>query len=217
MSDVILYGAPQSNYVRAARMACLEKGVAYTLEVDGHNTLDALKSEAHRALHPFGKIPAFRHGDKVLYETAAILRYVDEAFDGPSLQPADVYERARMSAWLSAAVDYLYDAFIRGCVLAYAFPAGPDGEPDRAVIDAAVPRMNDYAGIIDRTLDGRDWLVGASISLADLMVMPILVAAYNTPEGQAALKPCDNVGRLYQAMAERPSMKETDLAQAAAA
>ena len=217
MSDVIIYGAPQSNYVRAARMACIEKGVAHTLEVAGHNTLEALKSEAHRALHPFGKMPAFRHGDNTLFESAAILRYVDEAFDGPALQPADVHGRARVSAWLSASVDYLYAAFIRGCVLAYAFPAGPDGEPDRSVIDAAVPRMNEYAGIIDRTLEGQDWLVGGSISLADLMVMPILVAAYNTPEGQAALKPCDNLGRLYQTMAARPSMKETDPAQAVAA
>ena len=38
-------------------------------------------------LHPFGRMPAFEHDGFRLFETAAISRYVDEAFAGPALQP----------------------------------------------------------------------------------------------------------------------------------
>jgi glutathione S-transferase len=83
MADLILYGFPQSNYVRAARMACVEKGVPHTLEPAGPH------SPAILEMNPFGKMPAMRHGDFTLYETSAIMRYIDDAFAGPRLTPAD--------------------------------------------------------------------------------------------------------------------------------
>jgi glutathione S-transferase len=49
------------------------------------------------ARHPFGKIPAFEHDSFRLYEAGAIARYIDEAFAGVPLQPADVRGRARMT------------------------------------------------------------------------------------------------------------------------
>lgn len=89
LNAVILYGFPQSTYVRTARMACEEKGVPYQLESI------KLRSDAPRELHPFGEIPVLQNGNFVLYETPAIARYVDEAFDGPPQQPADPSDRAR--------------------------------------------------------------------------------------------------------------------------
>jgi glutathione S-transferase len=47
--------------------------------------------------HPFGRIPAFEHDGFRLHETGAIARYVDEAFAGPALQPAEASARARMN------------------------------------------------------------------------------------------------------------------------
>ena len=83
MTDVVLYGTPLSPYVRTARMALAEKGVGYTLKpVD-------LKDPAYRRLHPYARLPAMEHGRLRLFETAAITRYIDEAFDGPTLQPVD--------------------------------------------------------------------------------------------------------------------------------
>ena len=38
-----------------------------------------------------------RHGDFTLYETTAICRYVDGAFQGPALQPADVQGRLKLT------------------------------------------------------------------------------------------------------------------------
>ena len=76
-----------------------------------------MASEAYRELHPFGKIPAMRHGDVTLFETSAIARYIDETFPGPRLQPADPRERAVMNQWISACNHYFYSDVIRRYVL----------------------------------------------------------------------------------------------------
>ena len=85
-AEVTVFGARYSVYVRAVLMALETKGVTYQLEPFDIFAADADR-EAYRELHPFLKIPAFRHGDFILYEAAAINRYVDEAFIGPALQP----------------------------------------------------------------------------------------------------------------------------------
>ena len=81
MSDIVVYGFAPSTFVRTARLALEEKGVDYELEAVDFGSEELLR------LHPFGRIPAFAHGAVRLYETSAIVRYVDESFDGPALQP----------------------------------------------------------------------------------------------------------------------------------
>ena len=76
MSDVTLYGFPISTYVRTARIALEEKGVKYDLNPLPPHDAELVKHQ------PFGKVPALKHGDFEIYETAAITRYVDEAFRG---------------------------------------------------------------------------------------------------------------------------------------
>ena len=70
MTDVTLYGFPSSSYTWSARMACEEKGISHDLEAIEFG------SDEHKALHPFAKIPVMKHGDLVLYETAAICQYI---------------------------------------------------------------------------------------------------------------------------------------------
>ena len=96
MADVILHGVAPSTYTRTARLTCEGKGVSYQLEPVEFG------SARHLALHPFGKIPILEHGSTRIFETLAIARYVDEAFKGPALQPADAKGRALMTQWISA-------------------------------------------------------------------------------------------------------------------
>ena len=113
VGPVQLYGLERSVYTRIARLALEEKGVAYTLhevEIFGPDGVPP----AHRERHPFGRIPAFAHGDFQLYETAAITRYVDEAFDGLALQPADAARRARMNQIISVLDAYAYRPMVWG-------------------------------------------------------------------------------------------------------
>ena len=99
---VELIGYRYSVYLRIARLVLAEKGVAFTqVEVNPF----AGAPDWYLALHPFGRVPTLRHGDFVLYETSAISRYVDAAFDGPALvrsgyfRAEDCWARRTITTW----------------------------------------------------------------------------------------------------------------------
>src|SRR5271168_4641662 len=106
MAHPIVYGLAGSTYVWSARLALAEKGVTHEL-VDV--PLGAHRQEPHLARQPFAKVPAFEHDGFALYETQAIMRYIDEGFPVAPLQPTDLHQFARMSQ-------------IMGIVDAYAWP-----------------------------------------------------------------------------------------------
>ena len=202
-ATVVLLGDPRSTYVRTARMGLAEKGVKYMLQPVGPHTSEIL------AVHPFGRLPAFRDGRLALFETSAILRYVEETFPGPSLVPGTIRDRARCEQWVSAINAYYYDLMIRRYVLQYIFPKGPDGKPDRSVLDAAVKEMPEKLAILEGAYGGRDVLAGNAVSMADLFLAPILHYVEQFPEGKQLLANYPNLMRGQAAMRARTSFTET--------
>jgi glutathione S-transferase len=86
---LVLHGYRYSVYVRIARLALAEKGVAYDrVEV---NPFSADVPADYLALHPFGRVPTLIHDGFALYETGAITRYLDRTFAGPNLQPRSAW------------------------------------------------------------------------------------------------------------------------------
>ena len=77
-----LIGDSRSSYVRTVRMALAEKGLEYTYDPAPPH------SPPVDAISPFGRVPVFRDGDTALFETSAIVRYLDETFDGAPLARA---------------------------------------------------------------------------------------------------------------------------------
>jgi glutathione S-transferase len=198
-----LYGDGRSSYTRSARMGLVEKGLAYA-----HETVQP-HSDAVDAIHPFGLIPALRDGSTEIWETSAILRYIDEAFEGPSLNPGMVVDRARTETWVSATGAYLYDTMVRRYVLQYLFPAGDNGQPDRAVIEKAAAEMVRPLDALDKALRGRDYLGGSAVSYADLLVTPILTYVAMFPEGERLLAERPEIRRSQALMRQRPSFAAT--------
>src|SRR6185369_10908940 len=84
MSGINVYGIPGSPFLRSVEVALKEKGLAYLLHpmAPGEH-----KTEEHLKRHPFGRIPAFEHDGLALYETQAIIRYLDDRFAHPPLTP----------------------------------------------------------------------------------------------------------------------------------
>ena len=81
MTAIKIYGVPPSSFTRTVRLACHEKGIDYELVPTFPGRMGAL--------NPFQKIPAIRHGDLTLYESTAILRYLDRTFPGTKLWPEE--------------------------------------------------------------------------------------------------------------------------------
>jgi len=199
VSQVTLIGPPQSSYVRTARICCLEKGVSHTLEPAPQ------KSDEHRSLHPWTRVPAFRHGDLQLFETSAICRYIDAAFDGPRLIPTDPRRAAVMEQWVSAINCYIYDSTVRNYALKYIVPAFRGEQPDRAAIEAGLPNMQRDVARLDSAYAKSTWMAGESLSLGDLFVAPIAFTVAMFPEGREALGSCRHLTRAVDAFAARDS------------
>ena len=203
MAEVTIYGFPQSTYVRTARLACEEKGVAYD------NEPVEFGSKEHLAVQPFGKIPGFRHGETTLFETLAICAYVDETFDGPPLQPADALGRAHMMEWVSAHNDYGYKALIHGLVFPRIVAPSRGEEPDETLIAETLPAIDRFLEIANGALGDRTFFAGDAVSIADLFVVPCLFYVSMTPEGQERLPKLANVSRWLDQMKSRPSFAAT--------
>ncbi len=204
MPDIIIHGPPMSTFVRTARMTCVEKGISHALEDVEFG------SDEHKNLHPFAKVPIMRHGDFVLYETSAICRYVDRSFPGPALQPADAKALARMDQWMSAVCDYVYSVMIEELVWQRLVIPMEGGAPDDAIIAAAVPKITAQVAVFEAALKAEPYLAGAAVSLADLLLFPIIVYVNLTAEGQAILKTAPALMGWLKRMAGRPSAAATD-------
>jgi glutathione S-transferase len=210
MAALEIIGFDLSNWVRAARIACEEKGVEYALTQNGMKDFADMKGETHLALHPFGRIPAMRHGGVVLFETLAIGHYVDRMFDGPALVPEDPLEAVRMEQWASALIDYVSRSVMGRCVVQYVLPQLTGQPIDRATIDGAIPDIRKHLAILDRALGKGPFLHGERPHLDDFILMPMVDAlAAVAPEGPELIAEAPNVARHRAAFQGRPSYYST--------
>ena len=208
MSKPTLYGPSYSTYVRSARLALEEKGVAYEL-VDVAMLKGAHKEPAFLARNPFGKVPAFSHDGLNLYETGPIMRYVERAFPGPALMPADPKAAARVDQVMSIVDSFAYPCMIGALVWQRAVVPMQGGKPDDAVVAAAMPQVKLSASEFVRLLGDGPWFGGASISLADLHLAPVMAYVSGTPEGGELLTAHPKLKAWWDRMAGRPSLAKT--------
>ena len=206
MSEIVVHGVPGSPFLRAVMLGLEEKGQPYriqALEPGGS------RSEAYLKLHPFGRIPAFQHGDFSLYETQAILRYLDDVFPEPALEPKDPRATAKMNQIIGINDWYLFPQVNR--VIGFQRIVGPalmGTTPDEAVIAAAVPDARRCLGELDRLVGEGPFLAGAQLTIADLIIAPQLDFIAATPEGAEILKGTRLLAWLER-MRARPSMQAT--------
>jgi glutathione S-transferase len=90
---ITLCGFAVSNYYNKAKMALLEKGVAFTEET----VMTKSKDEAVLAASPLAKIPFIKTEQGGICESQAILDYLEAAYPNPPLLPADAFARAKVS------------------------------------------------------------------------------------------------------------------------
>ena len=207
MAHPIVYGPAGSTYVWSARLALAEKGVTHELvEV----SFGAHREGPHLSRHPFAKLPAFEHDGFALYETQAIMRYVDERFPGTPLQPEDVHEWSRMNQIIGI-VDAYASPSIGGTILynRVLVPRLLGGAPDEAAIAAALPRARLCLAEIDRLMEDHRFLASEHISLADLMVIPLLYYFGNVPDGQAPMAEHPKLQNWVRQMETRQSFQVT--------
>ncbi len=204
MTEPIVFGAAYSVYVRAVRLALAEKGVPYRLE-EVDIFAEGGPPPGYLERHPFARIPAFEHDGFRLHETTAISLYIDEAFAGPPLMPADPKARARVHQLLGILDNYAYRTLVWDVFVERVSVPQEGGTPDEAKIAAALERARICLAAVESLRGAGPWLAGARVSLADLRAFPMFELFRKAPEGARLLDSYPGLARWFEAMAARPS------------
>jgi glutathione S-transferase len=206
MARPIVYGPAMSPYVWSARMALAEKGVAHELI---ELTMSDMHKEPHLSRHPFGKVPAFEHDGFTLYETQAILRYIDEAFPAAPLQPIELHPFSRMNQIMGLYDAYLAPALLGGVLYPRVVAPLLGQATDEAKVAASLPRVRQCLGEIARLAGDQEFLAGEMLSLADLMVAPALCHFKKLAEGRDQFGELPVLAAWHNRLEERQSLKVT--------
>ena len=207
MSQFIVHSVPGSPYGRAVFATLEEKGARYRIAPVAPGTL---KREPHTLRHPFGRVPALDHDGFLLYETQAIVRYLDRLLPSPALTPAEPKAAGRMDQLMNICDWYLFQGVAN--VIGFQRVVRPRlmGQPaDEAAIVQAMPKAHAVFQELSRLLDDNTYFVGDAVSLADLMLAPQLDFLSLTPEWAPLTAHRANLAAWLGRMNARPSMQAT--------
>jgi glutathione S-transferase len=214
VSHFTVHTVPGSPYARSVLATLIEKGQTFSLAPLAPGFA---KNDAYMKLHPFGRLPVLTHGDFVLYETQAILRYLDRVLPAPALTPPDAKSAARMDQLMNICDWYLFQGVCN--VIVFHRVVGPrlmGLVPDEAAIAAAMPKARTVVGELDRLLGDKPWLAGEGLSLADLHVAPQLDFLAQTPEWTELSRPVPRLTAWLSRTMARASMTATTWERVAA-
>jgi glutathione S-transferase len=204
---VELYGYQYSVYSWIARLALAEKGVEYHwIEV---NPFAADVPESYLALHPFKRVPTLVHDNFQIYETVAITRYVDEAFPGPGLQPADPRQRARLSQFLSIIDSYVYWPLVRQVFSHRVFRPLLGRPSEVAEVQRGLEAAPAVLAALERLVADTGYLCGDDISLADIHLAPMIGYFAMAEEGDALLKAQRKLSHWWARMSASSAFRAT--------
>ncbi|OAF19798.1 glutathione S-transferase family protein [Bradyrhizobium neotropicale] len=205
MSETILYGFPRSTFVNIVRLVLTHKEVAYTFQ----DIEPMMGKPEHLALHPFNRVPIFRHGDFVVYETSAIVSYIDEAFESARLTPQDPRARARMNQWIGVVNSYVYPYMIYHVTHERLVFPELGIASDEKVVAHALPKVETALAAVERELaDGRHYLLGPELTIADFFLLPSTFAFSLTEEGRAMYPKYPAFCRWWERMESLPTTQK---------
>jgi glutathione S-transferase len=191
-----------------------EKGTTYRLSSVAPGTA---KNQPHLSRHPFGRVPALEHDSYMIYETQAILRYLDRVLPRPSLTPPKPRDAGLMDQLMNICDWYLMQGVNN--VIGFHRIIGPrllGLAPNEAAIAEAMPKAHLVLNELSRLLGNKAYLADEQITLADMLIAPHLDFLAQTPEWTPLTAATPNLVSWLQRMNDRPSLRATTWEQMAA-
>lgn len=176
-----VYGSPRSTCTRKVLTVLEEKGAPYEFRL-----VDLAKREQKAAEHvarqPFGVIPVIEDGAFSMYESRAIIRYLDRRLGGASLTPADPHAYGRMEQFISVEQSYFSGPALD--LLKYTWKREGFG-PEK--VEIARPLVERAVSIAAEHLSKHEYFAGSEFSLADITWMPYVAGLAATEFKESVL------------------------------
>jgi glutathione S-transferase len=199
---ITVFGHPISVCTRKVLVALHEIGVPFEMQIIDFIGKREHKQPAHLARQPFGKMPAIDDQGFALYESRAIIRYLNDRYDG-DLVPTEVLDRATMDQWIS--VEYSYFSAAATKPILHHLSNAPYEDAELVAADATVDQTLDA---LETRLAAHPYLAGDQFSLAEIVYLPYLDYLMFTPK-KAAISSHPHVATWLTRNLKRPSWQET--------
>lgn len=167
-----VYSMSGSPFVRRVELVLAEKSVAFEL-ITLSRTDGELQSPEHLARNPRGRVPVLEDGALILYESQAIVEYLEERYPEPALVPADPGHRGRMRIEEMECLLYFGSALTK--VAQSIFMVAPE-ERDQNKVSAALTGVSEELDRLEQrgASCGHRYLMGNEITRADLTWLPFV-------------------------------------------
>jgi glutathione S-transferase len=150
-------------------------------------TVDIMKGQGqspeHLARQPWGQVPVLEEDDGwQMIESRAIIRHLDATLPGASLTPSSPRDRAKMDQWMSIEQSNFTPGVMKilGQLM---FARWRGAEPQMSIVDDGRAAVNKAVAVLERELEGREYIAGSSFSLADICFMPYVEYLFMCGEG----------------------------------
>jgi glutathione S-transferase len=159
-----IWGRTSSLNVQKVLWCCVELGIEFE-RTDWGGSFGGNDDPAYRAMNPNGRVPTIKDGDVVVWESNTILRYLCATHGGAWLHPADPAGRSAVERWMDWQLAALNPSMT---TLLIGYYRTPPEKRDAAMLENARKQAIDQWSIVEKWLDGRDYLTGSQLTLADI-------------------------------------------------
>lgn len=196
-----VYGRKSSFNLQKVMWLVGELGLAHEhLQLGG--SFGGLDNPAFLAMNPHGRVPTIDDAGTIVWESHAILRYLAAKYGGATWWSADASRRAEVDQWMDWSQCTLQPDFLMGVF--WGFYRTPEAQRDMASVNAKIARTGAHMIHVERLLEGRTYLLGDALSLADITIGTHLYRYFNIDISRPSLP---NVERWYAALQARPAYR----------
>ncbi len=170
-----IWGRRNSANVQKVLWLAGELGLEYR-HIPAGGSFGGLDEPSFRAMNPHGRVPVLQDGDRAIWESHAILRYLAARHGDGMLWPAEPWARAQQDEWMDWTQATFQPDFLNGVFWGYY--RTPEPQRNWPAIQKSVQRCSGHIALIDGILATRPFLGGDDFSLADVPLGTLLYRYY---------------------------------------
>ena len=196
-----IWGRNTSSNVQKVLWCCAELGIEFE-RVDVGGPFGGNQDPEYLALNPNGLVPTVKDGDLVIWESNTICRYLAATRGGERLYPSDPAARTRVERWMDWQLSSIGGPM--GTLLFGLVRTQPERR-DATAIETGRLRAAAAWKIVDEALDGRPFLAGAELTLAEIVLGTLVYRWHAFPIERPHLA---NLRGWYERLRTRPGFKQ---------
>jgi len=196
-----IYGRTTSSSTQLVKWTADELKIEYEWQDYGHG-FAATNTAEYLAKNPMGKVPVVEDQELILFESAAILRYLSAKYGDNKFWPNNLAERASLDKWAEWGKNSFTEAVLE--IFVYDVRLSPH-ERDPQILKLATEKLVPLAKVLDRQLQNKTWIGGSQFTFADIACGHILYRYFNLEWDRPN---CTNLDSYYERLQEREHFRE---------